>query len=130
MALLWRGRLHHHNATSKRTENDMALMGQEIGKQLCAALGLPKNTVGFTLRCYALELVTVECEYYPEGKLLTSALAQFTLEPRAVPAEDERHPSEVIGFDAWMRERTQAAHAAYMGRHALVCGYTTMKEQQ
>jgi hypothetical protein len=28
------------------------------------------------------------------------------------------HPAEAMGFDAWMRERTEQAHAAYMVRHA------------
>lgn len=29
------------------------------------------------------------------------------------------HPADAMGFDAWMRERTKQAHAAYMARHAI-----------
>jgi hypothetical protein len=35
------------------------ILGHQIGQQLCDALGLPKNTVGFTLRCHANEMVSV-----------------------------------------------------------------------
>lgn len=95
------------------------ILGHEIGQVLCDALGLPKNTVAFTLHCRTQEVVRVECEYYPEGaEALSTALMQFELLPRraAWPEPAPRHPAEVIGFDAWMRERTNAAHAAFMKR--------------
>lgn len=93
----------------------MAIMGQQIGKDLCDALGLPKQTIGFTLRCYSQEIVTVECEYYPEGELITRALAQYSLVRLADEAATE---AKAVDFDAWMRKRTESAHAAYMARHS------------
>lgn len=88
----------------------------EIGGALCAALQLPRNTVEFTLRCRAGEMVTVECEYWPDNAMgAVTALAEYELVRRAGAAETESaHPAEAIGFDAWMRERTEAAHQAFM----------------
>lgn len=40
--------------------------GTELGGKLLEILGLPKNTVAFTLRCAVNEIATVTCEYYPE----------------------------------------------------------------
>lgn len=98
------------------------ITGQQIGKELCDALGLPKFTRGFTLRCYTGEVVTVECEYYPEGSFQT-ALAQYHLVPRteAPPAADE------FTFNAWMRERTERAHREFMERTSrqLRCDWRT-----
>ena len=38
---------------------------------LMKILGIPiENTIGFTLRCYVNEVVTVVREYYPESELL------------------------------------------------------------
>ncbi len=53
----------------------MAVTGNQIGKALCDALGLPKGTIGFTLRCYSGELVTVTCEYCPDPKWRTGRRA-------------------------------------------------------
>lgn len=95
------------------------ILGHQIGQVLCNALGLPKNTVAFTLRCRAGEVVRVECEYLPESAdALGTALMEYELLPRraAWARPVPKHPAEVIGFDAWMRERTEAVHAAFMRR--------------
>lgn len=86
-----------------------------LGPQLVALLGLPKNCVSFELRCAAGEVVTVKCEFYlEEAEGIDLLLAEYELVPRATPAAAEPHWAEVIGFDAWMRERTEAAHLAMM----------------
>lgn len=36
------------------------ILGHPLGQQPCDALGLPKYTIGFTLRARAGELVTIE----------------------------------------------------------------------
>ena len=86
------------------------ITGQRISKELCEALGLPKSTRGFTLRCYTDEAVSVECEYYPSGSFQTE-LARY----RLVPA-DSMPPGATIDFDAWQRGRTQRAHREFMDR--------------
>jgi hypothetical protein len=96
----------------------MAIAGHEIGRALCDALGLPKRTRAFTLRAEVGALVSVECEYYPEGAGLVTALAEYELAQRETAAEPTQHPAGVMGFDAWMRERTETAHAELMARGA------------
>ncbi|MFC0132077.1 hypothetical protein CR105_24465 [Massilia eurypsychrophila] len=90
----------------------MAIMSHQIGKALCDALQLPKQTRSFVLRVETGNIVSVECEYYPEGSFV-AALAEYELvrkpEVKTAPAE--------MNFDAWMRDRIDAAHAAYMARH-------------
>lgn len=103
-----------------------AIFGHEIGQALCDALGLPKRTVAFTLRCRAMEAVQVECEYYPEDAgAIRSALMEYELVPRRAawsetPAEpDPSVPApgvETMGYDAWLKARTDAAHAEFMKR--------------
>ncbi len=91
-----------------------------LGPQLIALLGLPKHCVSFELRCAAGEIVTVKCEFYPEeAEGIDLALAEYELVPRANAAHGhaQRHRAAAIGFDAWMRERTEAAHQAMM-QHA------------
>lgn len=89
------------------------MLGHEIGKELCDALGLPKRTRGFTLRCYTGQPVTVECEYFPDGRF-QAALAEYTLVPRpvsvAVPLV------EALGYDRWMDLRKELAHLDLMSR--------------
>ena len=46
--------------------NEMPVMGHMVGKKLVEALGLPERTRKLTLTVEAFELVTVECEYYPD----------------------------------------------------------------
>lgn len=99
------------------------MLGHQIGPQLVEALGLPKNTVGFTLRCYAGETVSVECEYWPEDHGLAKALAQYNLVAvgGTVPA------AKSFDFDGWMRDRTERAHREFMERTSrrLPCDWTT-----
>jgi len=90
----------------------MALLGHEIGEELCKALGLPKYTRSFTLRCDVNEPVTVECEYYPEGSLET-ALAEFELVRKEARADPPK-----VDFDSWYRERQDRAHREFMARDA------------
>jgi hypothetical protein len=85
------------------------ITGQQISKELCAALGLPKYTRGFTLRCYTDEIVTVECEYYPDGSFQTE-LARYRLTP------SEGSAAARFDFDGWMRDRVGRAHREYMER--------------
>ncbi|MGK5053599.1 hypothetical protein [Janthinobacterium sp. RB2P8] len=88
-----------------------------LGPQLIALLGLPKHCVSFELRCAAGELVTVKCEFYPEeAEGIDLVLAEYELVPRETPTAVEPHPAEVIGFDAWMRERVELAHCNMMVR--------------
>lgn len=98
----------------------MAILGQHIGKELCNALGLPKYTIGFTLHARVGEVVTVECEYVPEQSVATGsfvpALAKYHLVPANAEAKQVRHPAEVMGYDAWMRERIEGEHCKYMAR--------------
>jgi hypothetical protein len=98
------------------------IAGHQISKELCDALGLPKLTRGFTLRCYTGELVSVECEYYPDSSFQL-ALAQYHLVPRdGAPLADAP-----FDFGAWMRERTECAHREFMERTSrrLPCDWTT-----
>ena len=104
----------------------MVITGHQIGKALCEALDLPKNTVAFTLRVAVDQLVTVECEYYPSDSLaITRALAEFDLVRKpavdlydSIFADADAQLAADIGFDAWMRRRTDRAHAEYMARIA------------
>lgn len=97
----------------------------QIYPALQALLGLPDHCISFELRVAAGQYgVTVACEHYlsldaPGIAQLESVLSEYELVKRAeaAPANDERSAS-AIGFDAWMRERTDRAHAEYMARHA------------
>ena len=93
-----------------------------LGPKLIEALGAPKHCTWLELRLAFNEIPTVRCEYYPVGDdgaidLVSRVLAEYELVPRTAPAAVEPHPAEVVGFDAWMRERTEAAHQAMM-KHA------------
>lgn len=98
----------------------MAVLGHQIGKALVDALGLPKGTVGFTLRCYHGELVSVECEYFPDpARGLATELAAYELVRKmCTDLRDTLTLPVAVDFDAWMRAKTDAAHAAYMERTA------------
>lgn len=86
-----------------------------LGPQLIALLGLPKHCTSFELRCAVDEIVTVKCEYHPEeSDGIDKVLAEYELVPRAKPAAAPSHRADEIGFDAWMRERTEAAHQDMM----------------
>jgi hypothetical protein len=97
----------------------MAITAHEIGKDLIAALGLPKFTRAFTLHVRANEFVRVECEYCPDdGKAITTALMEYDLVPRIrrMPAAPAAAPAESVHFDTWYRHRINVAHAKFMER--------------
>jgi hypothetical protein len=91
----------------------------EIYPALQALLGLPDHCISFELRVSSGEPgVTVACEHYvalgvPGLKQLERTFSEYELVAREQP-----QPAKVENFDAWMRERTDAAHAAYMAGHA------------
>jgi len=100
----------------------MAITAHDIGKDLIAALGLPKATRAFTLSARAGKAVTVECEYYPEdGKAITTALMAYDLVPRFSPAPAVSSVPEQVHFDTWYRHRINVAHAKYMERTSYHC---------
>jgi len=87
----------------------MAVLGHQIGEELIAALGLPKHTCAFTLRCAVDEIVSVECEYYPEmkgGHTLDIVLSRYELVERPKP-----RAAAPRNFDAWLTARKEASHA-------------------
>ena len=102
------------------------IVGHQISQELLSALGLPMHTCSFTLRCEADKIVTVECEYYPGGSF-QAALAQYYMVPRPVETAAPQHPAEIRGYDAWLRERTERAHAEFMERTSrrLRCDWST-----
>ena len=54
----------------------------DLGPKLCKALGLPKGTRSFELRCAVNEPVIVKCEYMPEkqeGPELETLFAEYQL---------------------------------------------------
>ena len=101
------------------------VIGQDIGRKLSEALGLPKNTISFTLRAKPNQVVTVECVYAPEGDAYTAELAEFVLIPRPraqVPPPPPAHPAEALGYDAWLQQRNDRAHRQLMA-HAIGIDY-------
>lgn len=111
---------------------------------LQALLGLPDHCVSFELRAAAGQVgVTVTCEHYvaldaADIKKLESVFSEFELVRKPVPAPDKwqqpttvRDPllaladaliefdaamAQAFGFDVWMRQRTERAHAEFMSR--------------
>ena len=92
------------------------MIGEQIGARLRDALGLPKNTIAFTLRAQVGRVVTVECEYVPEGDAYMTELEEFFLVPRQREKPQPAHPAEVLGYDAWLRQRNERAHRQLMSR--------------
>ncbi|MES0444967.1 MAG: hypothetical protein ABUJ92_00340 [Desulfobacterales bacterium] len=60
-------------------DNDMPVMGIDIGPWLIKTFGLPKTTTKFTLHSVFDELVRVECEYYPDINTDEAITKQFGL---------------------------------------------------
>jgi hypothetical protein len=76
----------------------MAVMGPQFGNELAELLGLPKHTRAFTLRCAVNEIVSVECEYYPEmpsAGALETIFARYELVERSLPM------AQRAAFDTW-----------------------------
>lgn len=92
----------------------MAIMGQQIGQKLIDALGLPKNTVSFELRCAVNEAVTVRCEYFPEGE---EAIDTLINDYQLIAVGGTIRPKKP-SFDEWLRAKNEAAHKAMIQRHA------------
>jgi hypothetical protein len=95
----------------------MVILGHQIGKAVIDALGLPMHTRSFTLRCAVGEPVTVECEYFPgiEVGSLEKAFAKYELVARIAPKA-----AMSVNFDAWLSERKESAHAAFMASHQVL----------
>lgn len=94
----------------------MPISANEIGKELIEALGLPKYTTGFTLRCYTGKLVEVECEYLVEDGSFTSALAKFRLTHRPETTEAVESTLPSMRYDDWRAEQIELAHREFMRR--------------
>lgn len=98
----------------------------QIYPALQALLGLPEHCLSFELSVRHDQIgVTATCEHYvaldAAGiKQLESVLSQYELVRRPAPAEapDDSTELHVVGFDAWMRERTDRAHREFMDRTA------------
>jgi hypothetical protein len=92
---------------------------QDLGKKLCAVLGLPKRVLWFELRVAYDEAVTVKCEYHPESvdgrPTIDTVLAEYEFE--VVSREVQPAPDERFSFDAWLNARKAAAHAAMLAQH-------------
>lgn len=83
-------------------------------QRLMNAMGIKDKLV----TAFSLSVSTNECVEVSVTRYLTevelAALAD-ELEANPLKAEGE-HPSARIGFDAWMRKRTEAAHRAFLLR--------------
>lgn len=92
--------------------------GRQISQRLIEALGLPKNTTSFELRVAANEFVTVRCEYLPEGDPveIVAAIAEYNLIQRDESKQEEQSLVELMGYDAWLRWRTECEHRRFMER--------------
>lgn len=92
----------------------------QIYPALKAMLGLPDMCTKFELRVSHNDIVTVACEYYPgtDAKGIAQLAAVFGEYELVRRDEVAPHPAEAMGFDAWMRERTERAHAEFMAHGA------------
>jgi hypothetical protein len=94
------------------------ITAMQIYPALKALLGLPDMLTKFELRVSSNDIVTVACEYYPctDAKGIAQLEAVFGEYELVRRDEVAPHPAEAMGFDAWMRERTERAHAEFMAR--------------
>lgn len=91
------------------------LLGHQIGEKLIKGLGLPKQTRSFVLRCESNEVVSVTCEYFPEGEeWLEPLINEYQL--TSVGGTIRAKPVEAMHFDSWYRAQRNKAHAAFMAR--------------
>ncbi len=93
---------------------------QQIYPALQTLLGLPDMCTKFELRVSCSDIVTVACEYYLGADAkgiaqLKAVFGEYELVRRDAVAP---HPAEAMGFDSWMRKRTERAHAEFMARGA------------
>jgi hypothetical protein len=92
-----------------------------VVQDLMKLLGVPASARSFELRCAVGGLVTVTCEYYPllngvpsvDGDKFKTAWATYGFIP-SNPVQAEVSICGGRSFDAWMRERIDAAHQRYM----------------
>jgi hypothetical protein len=102
----------------------------QIYPALKGLLGLPELCTKFELRVSCDDIVTIACEYYPTldafGLVkLATAFAEYQIVLRQATdfygdliADAEAKLATEIGFDAWMSQRTDRAHAEFMARTA------------
>jgi hypothetical protein len=55
------------------------VMGQDLPMALIEMLGLPKNTISFTLKAGVGRITTVECEYRPDDDKTAIITERFRL---------------------------------------------------
>ncbi len=99
------------------SEAHIAIIGQQISPELIRVLGLPRNTASFTLRAAVDEVVSIQCEYYPDAlpRDVVLALAEYELVRKVTPELIVETP-ELFDFDVWLAARNQAAHMDMMAR--------------
>lgn len=56
-----------------------AVLGQDIGHEMVALLGLPPNCKSFKINVTVDELVTIECEFIADGPLVSELVKAFAL---------------------------------------------------
>ena len=86
---------------------------------LAKAIDLPReNVIEATIRMTGGGPVVIQCEILVpsvDTKSLVRAMRSFRLVDLSEPATI-RHEAEAVGFDVWMRDRTEQAHQEYMHR--------------
>ena len=92
----------------------------DLGPKLCKALGLPKGTRSFELRCAVGEPVIVKCEYMPEkqeGPEIETLFAEYQLVAIGGSAPVGGDPVEVD-----VTSLTSAAKELRLGTHTDAVG--------
>jgi len=56
------------------------LKDYDFARKMVQLFGLPERTVGFELRCFVGEIVTITCEYYPDTSSKETITERFRLE--------------------------------------------------
>lgn len=104
-------RLH---SPKQRTPMNQVVTSHAFVKAIGTAFGLPKNMVSFQMRVVAGEAVSIVAEYYPSLDLLdvSKVFENFALVPL------DRPLTKKLDFDAWLNDRKEAAHKAYMAHIA------------
>ncbi|MCA3190932.1 hypothetical protein [Cupriavidus sp.] len=81
------------------TSKIMNALGNPFVRALMDALGLPKHTISFEMRCAVNEVVTIRCSYHPqadaaEGFDARPLLANYKLVPASAATEGD--PAEAF----------------------------------